>query len=101
VRLLLEIQVFVSVRKGASLLQSDVPGDLLRFSQAESLKLPRTGPPGWKIYTARGSKFLLYRRNFGRYYFDLRFQSGYSFPLDSRLECGFRTRQTRDSSLGR
>ena len=72
-----------------------------RFSLAESFKLARTGPPGWNIYTARGSKFLLYHGNFGRPYFDLRFQSGYSFPLDSRLECGFRTRQIRGSSLGR
>ena len=51
--------MFVSVRKDASLLQYDVPPSSRRFSITESLKLVRTGPPGWKIYTARGSKFLL------------------------------------------
>jgi hypothetical protein len=44
-----------------------------RFSIAEYLKLARTGPPGWNIYTARGWKLLLYRGHFGGSYFDLRF----------------------------
>ena len=82
-----------SLRKGASLLQYDVPPSCRPVLARWITRSWRAGPPGWKLYTARGSKFLLYRRNFGRSYFDLRFQSGYSFPLDSRLECGFRTRE--------
>jgi hypothetical protein len=70
--LLLEIQLFVAVQIGASLLQYDVPAGCRQLLTAESFKLARTGPPGWKIYTARGSKFVLYHGNFGRSYFDLR-----------------------------
>ena len=37
---------------------------LAHFSVSESLRLVGTGPPGWKIYTARGSKFLLNQDEF-------------------------------------
>ena len=77
-----------------------------RFSVAESLKLPRTGPPGWKIYTARGSKFGLYLTNFAWPYFDLRFWSGYSFPWTAASSADSapvksRTRASGDRALMR
>src|SRR5579862_202846 len=51
---------------GASIVGAD--------SGSESLELPRTGPAGWKIYTARVSKFLLMGTQIRGSYFDLRWK---------------------------
>jgi hypothetical protein len=61
-----------------------------RFGSSPILiRVTGTGPP-WKIYTPRGSKFVLFRTNFARRYFDLRSCWGRFTGRPSSLQCGFR-----------